>query len=456
MKIHPRTMVMCLVKGNFMNTKSLYKIDPRAEIYCNGDHNIIVNHETLMCICITNKIVKLANYLRINRYFSEISAAFPEDSMTDVLPILVQHGIVMQDGVSKDLRHTRSANVIDELKMPNIVAANITNKCNLACKYCYNADFRNSRKRPELDRQSWIHIFDSLLGDGVVTLDITGGEPLVRTDLYSVFSEFADKGMNLRLVTNATLIDNDKFAEYIAHTFRNITISIDSDLPEIHDSLRGEGTHEKVVNAMNLLSKYDGNWCAQMVFNESTMERIEHTSTYVRNLGARDFKASIEYVPKEGYSNRSILEYLISSVSKQSTTYGKSMDTFMKAQINSIMTVDRTCPAAKGECFIDAYGDIFPCRLMMSESMASGNLLEQSFKDIWATGGPLNMVREIDYTKIDKCGDCGLLRFCMGGCRAIAHNLTGDLYGYIGDENCALRQNAVMNRLFDTVLSGAN
>ena len=129
----------------------------------------------------------------------------------------------------------------------------------------------------------------------------------------------------------------------------------------------------------------------------------------------------------------------------------KDIDNYMKAQINTIMTVDRSCPAAKGECFIDAFGNVYPCRLMMSKEMSSGNLLDNSFLDIWENGNTLRTVRDIDYSRLDKCGECSLLRFCMGGCRAIAYNLRGSLYGYIGDENCALRQNAITKKLLNTI-----
>lgn len=117
-----------------------------------------------------------------------------------------------------------------------MVIWNLLRRCNLTCKHCY-ATSADSVFRDELDTAAALRVIDDLHDAGVRVLILSGGEPLLRDDLFQLSAYARDKGFFLALSTNGTLIDAANIELIAAANFDYVGISIDG-LEATHDEFR--------------------------------------------------------------------------------------------------------------------------------------------------------------------------------------------------------------------------
>lgn len=127
------------------------------------------------------------------------------------------------------------------LDAPTIVGLDITSKCNLKCKHC----FQNERiLHNELKEKEWIRVIHELRDMKVYQIYIMGGEPFLRSDIISILKEIKKYNMTLSINTNATLITTqtaDELSRILDPRFDYIQVSLDGATKEINDSIRGKG-----------------------------------------------------------------------------------------------------------------------------------------------------------------------------------------------------------------------
>ena len=89
----------------------------------------------------------------------------------------------------------------NDLAIASSASLLITDRCNYSCNYCYNEKERRIQAI-ELDIQGWRVILDEIISAGVKDITITGGEPLLRSDLLPLFTDIRKKGVRTQLITN--------------------------------------------------------------------------------------------------------------------------------------------------------------------------------------------------------------------------------------------------------------
>lgn len=141
------------------------------------------------------------------------------------------------------------------LESPVILYIHLTSKCNLKCPYCYNQDHRNNllqKKEEEGSFSDFINLIDQTAEIGIREVKLTGGEALLFKGVLAIAEHAKSKGMAVNLLTNATIM-NKEIAEKIARVVDSVSISLDGARPEMHDPVRGRGTHQKVLNSIGQL-----------------------------------------------------------------------------------------------------------------------------------------------------------------------------------------------------------
>jgi MoaA/NifB/PqqE/SkfB family radical SAM enzyme len=125
-----------------------------------------------------------------------------------------------------------------------------TARCNLRCGFC---EWWKKRE-PELSTQEALRVIAELADFGVRVLDFSGGEPTLRRDLSLLASKARDFGVFTILSTNGTLLNAEK-ADELSKSFDVINVSLDG-FREEHDASRGvQGTYERVMEGLKLLSE---------------------------------------------------------------------------------------------------------------------------------------------------------------------------------------------------------
>lgn len=267
-----------------------------------------------------------------------------------------------------------------------------TSRCNLSCEMC---DLWKS-KGEELSREAILNVIDDLKKMGVRVISITGGEPLLRKDVFDIMHYIKKRGMFLDLSTNGTLI-TEHVAERLLETgVDTVSVSFDSNDPGIFDKLRGKrGTHGKVLNGIdNLLRISNGsiNTTVNILISPRTLDKIIETVDFLKNLGVKN----IGFIPVHNFSGKkylnfsgeqknklkNVIENLI-EIKKESGLIDNTEE-YLKTIENFVLHGKRSrlCGAGFFTIVINSNGDIYPCFGMLELGNKIGNIRDKNIKDI--------------------------------------------------------------------------
>lgn len=138
---------------------------------------------------------------------------------------------------------------------PESIAWDITNRCNLRCKHCYNSSGDSSCHdfSDELNKEQAINLAQQIVAIRVPQMCICGGEALLCPHIFDVMDILADGGVVTNIVSNGLLIDERIAKKLQKYKIGNIQISIDG-LGYQHDIFRNSrGSFEQAINAVNIL-----------------------------------------------------------------------------------------------------------------------------------------------------------------------------------------------------------
>ncbi|MFQ5672518.1 MAG: radical SAM protein [Nitrospinales bacterium] len=321
------------------------------------------------------------------------------------------------------------------------ISWNLTKRCNLNCAHCYlDADFRGGLRTDELNTQECFRVIDQIAEvNPNAFLILTGGEPLLRPDIYEIIRYAADKKFMVVLGTNGTMI-NDVIAKKIkAAGTHGVGISIDSMDPAKHDTFRGvDKAWKNSMKAFDILNETGVDFLLQMSVSDMNYTEIPEVVAFAEKVGAIAFNLYFLVCTGRGQGNTDISNEAYEQALK--TLYRLQMEYKGRLMINSkcapqykrvvyendpdsvyTRTYSGGCPAGTHYSRISPEGNLTPCPFI-AESV--GSLKTSTFKELW-TEAPL--MRELRNRKNleGKCGTCEFSSMCSG-CRARAFAETGN------------------------------
>jgi len=324
--------------------------------------------------------------------------------------------------------------------IPYAVSWNLTKSCNLACKHCYiDATVRGTGGDDELSTEETYKILEQIAGvnPGVVLI-LTGGEPLMRRDIYDICKKASSLGMMVVLGTNGTMITKEAVAKLKASGVSGIGISIDSLKAEVHDAFRGSpGSLAKGMEGLKLARDGGLEIQVQTSVSHENAEEIPLIAEWAHRLGARVFNLfflvctgrgeTVTDISPEGYEK--ILKW---SADNQGSFEGMMIRPKCAPHFKRILyqadkenpllnTYIAACRAGTHYCRITPEGKVSPCPYMPD---VAGDLKSDDFGKIWGSSEEFVRLRTPEYG--GKCGICQYRLMC-GGCRARAHATLGDI-----------------------------
>ena len=365
-----------------------------------------------------------------------------------------------------------------ELKGPHIVAWESTVACNLACVHC-RASAQTMPEPDELTTEEVFDLIDQLAEYSQPIFVVSGGEPLMRPDIYEIAAYGARRGLRVAVSPNGTLLSADAVSNLIGAGVQRISVSIDGSTAARHDAIRGvPGAFELAMEG--LARCRDAGLGFQL--NTTVMRQTRDDLAAVRDLAVRigaeawhvfmlvptgRGKIDDEVSPGEyeailneiyamtrnspipirvtcGPHFQRIVAQNRKSEGGQPNLVRPGNSGRPRPDGNSRGQVpgrghpghlDRTtrgCLAGDGYCFISYRGDITPCGYF---PVVAGNIRQQPFREIYQDSELFRSLRNLDAYG-GKCGACEFLRVC-GGCRARAYSLTGD---YLAEEPYCIYQ----------------
>lgn len=313
---------------------------------------------------------------------------------------------------------------------PLAVHLEIVAACNLRCSHCFAGEL--PRKEPPLTLDELDRLFASLAKMGSYRLGLTGGEPLLRKDLFDILDLATDHGLCPCLTTNALLVTPEIAKKLGERRLVWLNVSLDGATRETNDAVRGEGTFDKVMEKIQILRQYARFSIAFTVMRHNKGEAAA-TAELAANLGAHTavFRplyptgmalSSPELWPSfDDYETALDAVWTLGTAPDGREVVPRAIDPFSpksRKDAQSVITDNWGCGAANTVCSISVGGDVSPCSFLGAE-YASGNVRRQSIEEIWREGHRFRALRGLD-------GDGGRASF-GGGCRARSLVLAGDV-----------------------------
>ncbi|MFB3892136.1 MAG: radical SAM protein [Phycisphaerae bacterium] len=187
--------------------------------------------------------------------------------------------------------------VPQKFSAPLFAVWNFTNRCNLACKHCYQDSQRKSLA-DELTLDEKLDLVDQMGAAHMPMLAISGGEPTLSPDLVPVLERGRKFGMHLTIATNGTTMTRDRAAELAAAGLRYVEISLDSVHPERHDAFRGApGLWQRTVEGMkNVVATPGLRLGIAMCVHQGNFAEVCDMIAFARDIGAGCF-AHFNFIP---------------------------------------------------------------------------------------------------------------------------------------------------------------
>jgi AdoMet-dependent heme synthase len=362
------------------------------------------------------------------------------------------------------------------------VSWNLTQRCNLECAHCYMSAHAGADIRGELTTEECRRVIDEIARvNPNVFLILTGGEPLLRRDIFDVAGYASAKGFTTVLGTNGVLLREREAQRMRESGLLGASISLDSTDKVKHDAFRRlPGSWDGALRATRVLTDAGLDFSLHMSVTDWNVAEVPAMIDLARELGAKvlnffflvrtgrgrdltDIDAAayeqiLTYLARAqavGQGPPSFVRQLLGAAASAlpvgrkpetppasafedpwSTPVGRTDGLLIRAkcaphfrrilwEMNPSSPLLRnyahgSCPAGKYYCRITPTGDVTPCPYM---PVSVGNLRESSFDALWTTSPTFDALR--DPKLGGRCGACEFSKVC-GGCRCRAYATYGD------------------------------
>ncbi len=332
-----------------------------------------------------------------------------------------------------------------------LIAWEITGACNLACKHC-RAEALTDPFPDELSTKEAKALIDTfpLTGDPVVIF--TGGEPLMREDVFELAEYAGSKGLRCVMAPNGTLINAQNAKKMRETGIQRCSISIDGPDASSHDEFRGvPGAFDAAVRGIEHLKSQGIEFQINTTVTRDNLNSFHNIFHLAEDLGAVAWHIFMLVPTGRGAA---LSEQIISAAEYERTLnwfydFRKTTDMHLKATCAphyyrimrqraraegvavdrenfGLDAMTRGCLGGIGFCFISHSGQVQPCGYL---ELDCGQVRKQPFNEIWESSPQFMKFRDQPSYK-GKCGVCEYHNVC-GGCRARAHTMSGD---YLAEE----------------------
>jgi AdoMet-dependent heme synthase len=359
---------------------------------------------------------------------------------------------------------------------PRLIFWETTAGCNLACTHCRRITVADQLTPQDLTTEDARRFIDQISAFARPVLVLSGGEPLMRPDIFTIARYATTAGLMVALATNGTMIDAATAIAIKESGVRRVSISFDGADGPTHDILRGAGAFERALAGTAALRDAGVPFQFNTTVARHNAEQMDEMLTLATDLGAVGLHLFLlvpvgcgaEISDEEQLSPaayESILQWLYdaeraSDLQLKATCAPHYFRVVRQRQAeerragataaqspsqmrqhnaghpgahggthpgsNSMHTMTRGCLAGTGVCFVSHRGEVFPCGYL---PVSTGNVQMTPLQDIWETAPLFAELRDITKLK-GNCGVCEFNRVC-GGCRARAYGMTGD---YLDEE----------------------
>ena len=350
--------------------------------------------------------------------------------------------------------HDKRMVFADFAQAPFTIAWEVTRACAYACVHC-RADAQHRREPNELNTEEALHLIDRLAEFGSPILVFTGGDPMMRRDLFDLIAYANEKGLRCSLTPTATALPTEARLRNAQEAgIRRLALSLDAPTPEVHDAFRQvEGSWERTMRILRNAQSVGLSAQVNTTVSKHNLDLLPDMVPFVKEVGAVQW--SVFFLVPTG---RAQVPWMISAeeheqvfnwlydlskeapfdikataapmyrrvaIQRKKAEQGNGKPvTFQGAGFQYADGLNRPTKGVNdgnGFLFISHLGEIMPSGFL---PISAGNVREHDVVDIYRHHQLFEDLRDVTKLK-GKCGICEYQDVC-GGQRGRAYGVTGD------------------------------
>jgi len=332
----------------------------------------------------------------------------------------------------------------DCLSAPSKVYFEITRKCNLNCKYCYNKS--NKTFSNELNKEQIFSLLNELAGLGTFEIRFTGGEPTTHPDFFEIVKHAKKLDFFISLGTNG-IWDKETLEKIKMSGIKVIVISLDG--PEdYNDSLRGKGTFKKIVSTIKSLRK-DKNLILKLntVLCKNNKKHIGYVIGLADSLGIDVVNFATLKLNGRAYEDKNKaltpkdMFVAVSNITELRKRHKTEIRTYLDIiqplnNYTSSLINKKSCAAGIEVAAVSPFGEVYGCVVSPANDSNSkdkqmfiaGNISKNKFIDVWLDSSKWQVYRNLKKIKSKKCLNCRFYtKTCFGNCAIESYLHNGKL-----------------------------
>lgn len=320
--------------------------------------------------------------------------------------------------------------------VPKRVGVEITNRCDLACRHCFNDSGKGSVQ--ELSLADLTYLFDQVQAMGLEQIRVSGGEPTLHPQFRAAVTEAHRRGLRVSLNTHG--LYSPKMRETVSGLPVDLFIVSLDGLRAVNDSIRGPGVFVRVVDTVAWLLGLGHAVTLGVHLTRSAVHDVAGLIALAARLGAgikfaplRPVGRARQYLCEEILSPSDFHDAVqtIARVRKEhpGVQITTDFDILQPAALSDAPSPSRaSCPAGRSMLNVNYDGYVYPCAFLVTPAreFAAGHLRESSLLNLWRESPVFLPFRTLEKDEI--CQSCFAYgRTCAGGCVALSYFTTGRL-----------------------------
>jgi MoaA/NifB/PqqE/SkfB family radical SAM enzyme len=312
---------------------------------------------------------------------------------------------------------------------PLAVHLEVVAACNLGCTHCFAGELPRREKRltlGEIDR-----LFAEMASLGSFRLGLTGGEPLLRKDLFQIIDLALGHGLAPCVTTNGLLITEEIAREFGRRELVWLNVSLEGATAQTNDAVRGEGTFAKVMDRLAVLREHS-RFTLAFTIMKTNLAEIEACARLAHEVGADTAVFRPLYPVGVASRHRELMptfaEYStaldqLAAMDANAPVSLHHIDPFSpkaRTETQSVIQQNHGCGAGNLVCSVSVSGDVNPCSFL-GPGFVAANVRDTSLAEIWHRSAGFQEIRALPSTEPG-----GGAAFA-GGCRARALQLNGSI-----------------------------
>jgi len=316
---------------------------------------------------------------------------------------------------------------------PYTLVAELTYACQLRCVYCSNP-LAFARHKDALDAAGWRRVLREAEELGVVQVNFTGGEPLLRPDLESLVAEARRLDLYSNLITSGVPLTRDRLLRLRRLGLDNVQVSIQDARPDGCDRIAGEEVFEQKLRVARWAKELGFPLTLNTVLHRGNLDRVGEVIALAEELHADRLElANAQYLGWAFLNQPALLP--TAAQLERARSIAAAARSRLEGRMEVVFVVPDyyvefppACMDGWGRRFVVVSPDglLLPCLLAHTlPGLEFGNVRDSSVGELWASSPGMSAFRGEEWMP-EPCRSCERRAVDFGGCRCQAFHLTGD------------------------------